>query len=165
MLTATIPLIPVLVLAMVSFTASCYVIIRTLLPIIPTHPLSRRLPRTAFGLPKRKLSPANKATLYIAACDVLALAAFVWQAVVESLGTSVDATSDAGTSARLWIALTTRQTCLLAVAALTYLYVRSGKSLTFGKSRSWPQHFDPYSPATSLQVQETSMYGRHLRPL
>lgn len=134
MLTSTIPLIPVLVLGIVSFTASCFVIMRTLLPIMPAHPLSRRLPRTAFGLAKRKLSPAKKATLYIAAFDVLALAAFIWQAVVESLGTSVDPSDNAGSAARFWLAMTARQTCLLVVAALTLLYVRSGKTLTFGTS-------------------------------
>ena len=133
MLTSTIPIVLALILGIVSFSASCFVIIRTLMPIIPAHPLSRRLPRTAFGLPKRKLSPAKKATLYIAFCDVLALATFLWQAIAESLGTSVNPATDAGSSTRLWLALTARQSCLLVVAALTLLYVRLGKTLTFGK--------------------------------
>jgi hypothetical protein len=132
MLTSTIPIIPALILGIISFSASCFVIIRTLLPIIPAHPLSRRLPRTAFGLPKRKLSPAKKATLYIAFCDVLALVAFLWQAIVESLGASVNASTNADSSTRLWLALTARQSCLLVVATLTLLYVRLGKTLTFG---------------------------------
>ena len=135
MLTSTVPLIPLLVLAIISFSASCYVIISHLIPFLPPHPLSRRLPRTAFGLTRRRLTPAKKATLYIAVCDILALAAFLWQAIVESLGdVSVDVERDVGASARLWVALTTRQTTLFIIAALTLLYVRSGKSLTFGKS-------------------------------
>lgn len=168
MLTSTIPIVPALVLGIISFAASCFVIISILLPIIPAHPLSRRLPRTAFGLPKRKLSPAKKATLYIAFCDALALSVFLWQAVVEFIGTSANPSTDAGSSARLWLALTARQSCLLVVAALTLLYVRLGKTLTFGTFSglqcerldantriSGPKDFHVWAPSATLVLVST----------
>ena len=141
MLTNCIPLIPVLVLTILSFTCSIYVILRTLIPIMPPHPLSRRLPRQAFGLAKRSLPPAQRATLYIAVCDILALAAFIWEAVEEATAKDpLNADSSTAAAARLWIALTARQSCLLVVAALTLLYVRSGKTLTFGAYHSCSLH-------------------------
>lgn len=38
-----IPLIPALVLAFVSFIASAFVILRIVIPILPPHPLSKRV--------------------------------------------------------------------------------------------------------------------------
>ncbi|KAF8305018.1 hypothetical protein DL93DRAFT_2233241 [Clavulina sp. PMI_390] len=137
MLTSTLPLIPVLILSIISFTASGFVILRTLLPLVPAHPLNHRVPSTAYGVAKPALSPAKKATLYIAAFDFIALVALLWQAVVEAIGTSANPSSNAGTAARLWIAMTARQTCLLVVATLTILYVRSDKTLTFGSKDSY----------------------------
>lgn len=39
-----LPLIPTLVLSFVSFIASAFVILRIVIPILPPHPLSRRVP-------------------------------------------------------------------------------------------------------------------------
>jgi hypothetical protein len=118
-----------------SFFASSYVIISTVLPILPPHPLSRRLPRQAFGLAKRSLTPAQRATLYIAVCDIIALGAFMWEAIVETTAQSpvVNPETSSAAAARLWVALTARQSCLLVVAVLTLVYLRLGKTLTFGK--------------------------------
>lgn len=138
MLTNALPLTPVLALAILSFIASSYVIISTVLPILPPHPLSRRLPRQAFGLAKRSLTPAQRATLYIAVCDIAALAAFMWEAIVEATAHSAVASPETSpaAAARLWVALTARQSCLLVVAVLTLMYLRLGKTLTFGKCLS-----------------------------
>ena len=38
-----IPLIPTLILALVSFLSSSFVILRVVLPVLPPHPLSRRV--------------------------------------------------------------------------------------------------------------------------
>ncbi|KAF8341527.1 uncharacterized protein EI90DRAFT_3150614 [Cantharellus anzutake] len=152
MLTDNIPFTPLMVLAILSFTCSVYVILTTLIPIMPPHPLSRRLPRQAFGLAKRSLTPAQRATLYIAACDILALAAFLWEAVAEMMSNQpLNANSSAGAAGRLWIALTARQSCLLVVATLTLLHLRSGKTPTFGMN-----DFYVWGPTVSLVIISTA---------
>ncbi|KAF9514142.1 hypothetical protein BS47DRAFT_1392719 [Hydnum rufescens UP504] len=153
MLGHALPLIPVLALTIFSFFASSYVIISTILPILPPHPLSRRLPRQAFGLAKRSLTPAQRATLYIAVCDIVALAAFMWEAIVETTAHSPIAGPEVspGAAARLWVALTARQSCLLVVAVLTLVYLRLGKTLTFGK-----KDFFLWAPSTALIILSTA---------
>ena len=44
-----IPLIPTLALAFVSFICSAFVILRILIPILPPHPLSRRVRPVSFS--------------------------------------------------------------------------------------------------------------------
>ncbi len=46
-----IPLIPALVLAFISFIASAFIILRIIVPILPPHPLSKRVSpvRSFFG--------------------------------------------------------------------------------------------------------------------
>jgi hypothetical protein len=65
---------------------------------------------------------------------MLALTIFVWQAVAESLGGAQGyaIAYDAGAAARLWFALTLRQTCLLVIAGVTLVHVRMGRSVSFG---------------------------------
>lgn len=73
-----IPLIPTLALAFFSFICSAFIILRIVIPILPPHPLSRRVSpvsfhklyrsacliffrQSEFGLPDfRSLSPADK---------------------------------------------------------------------------------------------------------
>ena len=43
-----IPLIPVLVLSFLSFASSAFVILRIIIPILPPHPLSRRVSPVRF---------------------------------------------------------------------------------------------------------------------
>jgi len=43
-----IPLIPALVLAFVSLIASAFVILRIVIPILPPHPLSKRVSPVRF---------------------------------------------------------------------------------------------------------------------
>lgn len=71
--------------------------------------------QSEFGLPNyRSLTPADKSHLWLACLDLLALAFFVWQVLAESLTSSSDITHNPLSTARLWIALTTRQTCLVS---------------------------------------------------
>ncbi|KAF8214014.1 hypothetical protein K438DRAFT_2009124 [Mycena galopus ATCC 62051] len=54
---------PTLALAFLSFISSAFVILRIVIPILPPHPLSRRVSPSEFGLPNfRTLSFADKAT-------------------------------------------------------------------------------------------------------
>ncbi|KAJ7228232.1 hypothetical protein GGX14DRAFT_611844 [Mycena pura] len=134
-----IPLLPALALAFLSFFASVFVILRIVLPILPPHPLSRRVAPSEFGLPNyRLLSAADKSHLWLAGLDILALVLFIWQAINEYSGgpAGFSISLDPASSLRLWMAMTFRQTCFLIIAGLTLLHVRMGRSVTFG-ARHW----------------------------
>ncbi|KZT71488.1 hypothetical protein DAEQUDRAFT_687383 [Daedalea quercina L-15889] len=150
-----IPLIPALVLAFLSFLASAFVILRIIIPILPPHPLSRRVRPSEFGLPDfRSLSPADKSHVWLAACDVISLVLFTWQVVHEYLNTSedYDAASDPASAVRLWLALTLRQTCLCVVALLTLVHVRMGRSVAFGRA-----HWMIWAPTALLVITGTAI--------
>ncbi|KDQ64418.1 hypothetical protein JAAARDRAFT_225621 [Jaapia argillacea MUCL 33604] len=152
-----IPLIPTLALAFASFICSAFVILRIVLPILPPSPLSRRVPPSEFGLPNfGSLSPADKSHLWLASCDILALALFVWQAVSETLGgpEEYQDASDPVSSTRLWIALTIRQVCLLVVASITLLHVRMGRPISFGA-----KHWVLWAPTLLIAVTSTAVAG------
>lgn len=110
-----------------------------------------------FGLPNFKsLSQPDKAHLWLAVCDVFALAIFLWEVFAEYLG-GPSGFSDAGNAAssvRLWMALTVRQTCLLVVAAMTLLHVRMGKPVSFGS-----KHWVIWAPTLVIAVTSTAIAG------
>ncbi|KAI0940092.1 hypothetical protein AcV5_001290 [Taiwanofungus camphoratus] len=152
-----IPLIPTLALAFVSFLSSAFVILRIIIPILPPHPLSRRVRPSEFGLPNfRSLSPADKSHVWLASCDIVALAIFTWQAVNEHLNNAsdYDAARDPAAAVRLWIALTLRQTCLLVVATLTLVHVRMGRPVAYGR-----KHWMLWAPTLLLFATSTALAG------
>ncbi|KAF9266312.1 hypothetical protein L218DRAFT_985929 [Marasmius fiardii PR-910] len=152
-----IPLIPALVLAFFSFICSAFVIFRIVVPILPPHPLSRRVAPSEFGLPNfRSLSSADKSHLWLASLDLLALVVFVWQAIGEYTGgpTGYANAQDPLASARLWFILTVRQTCLLVIVAITLLHVRLGRSVTFGT-----KHWMVWGLALVFVVTSTTLAG------
>lgn len=59
---------------------------------------------------------------------------------------------DAATSARLWFALTIRQSCLLVVSGLTLIYIRMGRSVSFGR-----KHWMIWSPTLLLCLTSTTL--------
>ncbi|KAI0700590.1 hypothetical protein BC835DRAFT_1266204 [Cytidiella melzeri] len=151
------PLIPTLALALVSFISSAFVILRIVIPVLPPHPLSRRVPPSEFGLPNFKtLSPADKSHLWLASLDLIALIIFSWQALNEYFGgvAGFDVASDPASAVRLWIATTLRQTCLLVVAALTLLHVRMGHSVSFGRF-----HWMLWVPTVLFMGTSTALAG------
>lgn len=121
-------------LGLVSFISSMFVLFRLLLPILPPHPLSRRVPPSAFGLPNfGSLSPADKSHIYFACIDLLALGVFVWQVAVEqSAPASINLAEDPASAARLWFATTARQTCLCIVLLIAVVQIRQGRTVTLG---------------------------------
>ncbi|KIK67707.1 hypothetical protein GYMLUDRAFT_68728 [Collybiopsis luxurians FD-317 M1] len=152
-----IPLIPALALAFFSFLCSAFVILRIVIPILPPHPLSRRVAPSEFGLPNfRSLSAADQSHIWLAVLDVVALSIFIWQAVSESSGgvTGFAAAQEPLPTIRLWFILTVRQSCLLVVAALTLLHVRLGRSVSFGK-----KHWMLWGPALILILTSTAVAG------
>ena len=177
------PLVPTLALAFVSFISSAFVILRILIPILPPHPLSRRVrpvspvdppgrdpivrpkqladphlvQQSEFGLPDyRSISPADRSHLWLACCDLLALAIFTWQAVSEYLGCTAGYAvgSDPASAVRLWFAMSLRQTCLLVISGLTLLHVRMGRSVSFGS-----KHWMLWAPMFLLVATSTALAG------
>jgi len=83
------------------------------------------------------LPPADKSYVWLALCDVLSVSLFVWEVfsqwVDSTSGTGASTTAfRAGSAARLWLALTFRQTCFLVVSALIVIHVRRRRSVSFG---------------------------------
>ncbi|KAI6120815.1 hypothetical protein EDD17DRAFT_873973 [Pisolithus thermaeus] len=152
-----IPFVPTVALAFVSFIASAFVVLRIVIPILPPHPLSRRVRPSEFGLPNynfRSLSTADKSHLWLASLDFIALCVFIWQATTEYFGGPADTVEahDAASSARLWFALTIRQSCLMVVSGLTLLHIRMGRSVSFG-AKQWMI----WAPTLLLGITSTAL--------
>lgn len=113
--------------------------------------------QSEFGLPNfRTLSPADKSHIWLAACDILALAIFVWQAATEYLGgpSGFNVATDPASAIRLWVATTLRQSCLLIVASITLLHVRLGHPVAFGN-----KHWMLWAPTVLLAATSTALAG------
>ncbi|KAH9055595.1 hypothetical protein EDB87DRAFT_1762004 [Lactarius vividus] len=86
----------------------------------------------------RALPPADKSYIWLALCDISALSVFAWEVFVQWSSSTSSAHRDSGaisgigTTSRLWLALTLRQTCFLVVSALILIHVRLRKSVSFG---------------------------------
>ena len=166
-----IPLATSLVLAGISFSASVFVILRIVLPILPPHPLSKRVspvrlfllndaansPQSEFGLPRfLKLSTADKCHLWLASLDVVTLALLVWQVVDEllsgpkGLAIALDPTS----AVRMWVIVTLRQTCLMVIAALVLLHLRMAQPTALGRI-----HWMVWSPVILLTTTSATIAG------
>lgn len=90
------------------------------------------------------------------ALDLLALSVFIWQIITEAVGGPSDykSANDPASAIRLWFAMTIRQTCLLVAASVTLLYVRLGRSVSFGR-----MHWILWSPVLLLAVTSTTLAG------
>lgn len=101
--------------------------------------------------------PADKAHLWIAGCDVLALVVFVWQVIAESLGGPANyaAGLDPLATVRLWFASTIRATCILVIIAMSLLHVRLARPVDFGKS-----HWLIWGPGALLIFTSTTVAGK-----
>jgi hypothetical protein len=153
-----LPLMPTVALAFFSLCCSAFVILRIILSILPRRYLGRRVypvricstfipqldadtscPKSAFSPSSHYLPPADKSYVWLALCDVVAVSVFVWEAFAQwvdaSTGAGASATAfGAGSAARLWLALTFRQTCFLVVSALILIHVRLRRSVSFGRA-------------------------------
>ena len=173
-----IPLIPTLALALVSLTCSAFVILRTVLSVLSPRTLSRRLYPVSnlssyqaahFPLKhylqqlhyqppsSRALPPADKSYIWLALCDLLVLSVFLWEAFTQwssSSSSTHSTTPGIGTTSRLWLALTLRQTCFLIVSALILIHVRMRRSVSFGIA-----HWLLWVPLVFLATVSTAVAG------
>ena len=167
----TIPVATSLVLAGISFSASVFVILRIVIPILPPHPLSKRVspvrsvlfndaansPQSEFGLPRfLKLSTGDKCHLWLAGLDIVALVLLVWQVFDESLigPTGPAVALDPASTMRLWIIVTLRQTCLMVITALILLHLRMAQSMGLGRI-----HWMVWSPVILLTITSATIAG------
>ncbi|GAA5976878.1 hypothetical protein JCM11641_000898 [Rhodosporidiobolus odoratus] len=130
-----------LAFGLLSFFCSTYTTLRTLLPLLPGHPLNRRHAGSAVGpyaaaaaptVEKRpRLKSAQRFTAYLGAVDIFAACILVWE-----VASSVSAESQLGESriaaSRVYLATTARPTLLLVVAVLSYANVVQGKQISLG---------------------------------
>ncbi|GAA5832130.1 hypothetical protein JCM11251_004250 [Rhodosporidiobolus azoricus] len=131
-----------LVFAFISFLCSTYTTLRTLLPLLPGHPLNRRQNSTQVGpyapapaLPAEKhprLKSAQRFTAYLAAVDIFAASILVWEAACAASGGTQLGNTQAAAS-RIYLASTARPTLLLVVAVLSYANVVQGRQIALGK--------------------------------
>ncbi|BGP28827.1 hypothetical protein JCM10296v2_000563 [Rhodotorula toruloides] len=130
-------------LALFSFFCSTYTTLRTLLPLLPDHPLNRRTAGSAVGsfaaVPspsaeeRPRLKSAQRFAAYLSVVDIFAAVVLVWE-----VSTAVSGNSQLGDShlaaARIYLATTARPTLLLVVAILSYANVCLGRSVALGKA-------------------------------
>ncbi|KAI5479176.1 hypothetical protein MNV49_004037 [Pseudohyphozyma bogoriensis] len=123
-----------------SFFCSTYTTLRSLLPLLPPHHLTRRPAGAAVGsyksppsVPRKKLrlKSAQRFTVWLAGVDIVAAVVLVWEgayAAANELGLG----GTHGGASRLYLACTARPTFLLVVALLSYANVVQGKSIALG---------------------------------
>ncbi|GAA5870187.1 hypothetical protein JCM1840_001586 [Sporobolomyces johnsonii] len=130
-----------LAFALISFFCSTYTTLRTLLPLLPGHPLNRRNAGSAVGpydaapspalekLPR--LKSAQRFTAYLAFIDIFAASILVWE-VASAFIAEVQLGSSKLAASRVYLATTARPTLLLVVAVLSYANVVQDKSIALG---------------------------------
>jgi hypothetical protein len=88
---------------------------------------------TFSRLSSSSLPSAGKSYVWLALSDIFAVAVFVWEAFSQwSDSSSKSSRVTSRSAARLWLALTFRQTCFLIISALILIHVRRRKSVSFG---------------------------------
>ncbi|GAA5949634.1 hypothetical protein JCM3765_002734 [Sporobolomyces pararoseus] len=134
-----------LVFALISLLCATYTTLRTLLPLVPGHPLNRRQQlscTTSIVHPepskhkdkdtRPRLKSAQRFTAYLALNDVFATCVLLWEvASVVSLDQDRLGYSKLSDS-RIYLATTARPTILSIVAVLSYTNVIRGRSISLG---------------------------------
>ncbi|GAA5838325.1 hypothetical protein JCM5353_006850 [Sporobolomyces roseus] len=123
-----------LAFALISFLCSTYTTLRTLLPLLPDHPLNPRTngaPPTTVHDQRPRLKSAQRFTAYLALTDVFATCI-----LISEVACAVSSSSQLGYSrlsdSRVVLATTARPTLLLIVAVLSYVNVVQGRAISLG---------------------------------
>ena len=121
---------------------SCAFLFNFLSSLLIYRPPPTFIKSTFSRLSSSSLPSAGKSYVWLALSDIFAVAVFVWEAfnqwfdsLSESSGKSSRVTSRS--AARLWLALSFRQTCFLVISTLILVHVRSRKSVSFGCAHSY----------------------------
>ena len=118
-----------------SFFATVYVILRTLLPLLRPHSLSRWArpsnPLPVYGYadcqPERKpLRSAQRFQCWLAFIDLASAGVWLWEVVALASGQK-------SSPARMAFAICARPTVLVVVSLLSYLNIIRGKSIQLGR--------------------------------
>lgn len=110
-----------------------------------------------FGLSAfRTLSPANQIHVWLASLDLIALAFFLWETVVEATGgaSGFASATDPVSSTKYSVFLTIRQIFLLVVTGITLLHIRLGCPVSFGKS-----HWTVWAPSLAFILTSATLSG------
>ncbi|KAI0287631.1 hypothetical protein BC826DRAFT_1178326, partial [Russula brevipes] len=107
-----------------SFLCSAFVILRIVHSVLPRRSLGRRVyPLTLSRTSSHSLPAADKGYVWLALCDISAVAVFAWEALSQWFHPRPSSeTSRADSAARLWLALTFHQTCFLVISALILIH-------------------------------------------
>jgi hypothetical protein len=161
-----IPLMPAVALALFSLICSAFIILRISLSTLPQpRSLGRRVYPVCFSflffplslicrpppafikltfsrLSSSSLPSAGKSYVWLALSDIFAVAVFVWEAFSQWFDSSSESSSKSSrvtsrSAARLWLALTFRQTCFLIISALILIHVRRRRSVSFGSAHAY----------------------------
>jgi hypothetical protein len=103
------------------------------------HRFSSFVKSTFSRLSSSSLLTAGKSYVWLALCDIFAVAVFVWEGFSQWVDYSSESSGKSSrvgsrSVARLWLALTFRQTCFLIISALILIHVRRRKSVSFGRA-------------------------------
>jgi hypothetical protein len=82
----------------------------------------------------KNLSSTDVSHVWLSIFDTVSLMAFLMEVLYQyqTNSLSFDATKHGDSAARLWLALTARQTCLLIILTITLINIRLGRSTCFG---------------------------------
>ncbi|GAA5995022.1 uncharacterized protein JCM10292_004492 [Rhodotorula paludigena] len=119
--------------ALVSFVASTYTTLRTLLPLLPGHPLNRRSVDAPEADKRPRLKSAQRFTAYLSLVDIAAATILITEVAI-AVSTSRQLGGSRGAASRVYLATTARPTLLLVVALLSYANVAQGRSITLGRA-------------------------------
>lgn len=133
-----IPVIPSIALVLWSFLCSSVVLAKIFASI--------------WHSKSQKLTTANKSIIWLVLFDITALFAFVMQVILTKLGNSpsYDPATNPISAARMWVALTARQTCFLIVTSVTLLHIRLARPISLG-----PKHIFLWFPTSIIIVIST----------
>ncbi|GAA5908213.1 uncharacterized protein JCM6883_004310 [Sporobolomyces salmoneus] len=133
-----------LAFALISLLCASYTTLRTLLSLVPGHPLNRRrqLPTTIHDSKngiltetagrRPRLKSAQRFTAYLAITDVFATCILLWEVASAVSSKSSNLGYSKLSDTRLYLATTARPTILLIVAVLSYANVIQGRSISLG---------------------------------
>ncbi|PVG03521.1 hypothetical protein CPB86DRAFT_793438 [Serendipita vermifera] len=132
---SSIPLVPSLVLGLLSFLVSSVLLVNILWPTLLSLARSCRK-RAAQTHVDARLNPAAQAHLLLILFDIICLVSFIAQVISQHIAgyPDTEAPKFGGAAALFWIALTARQSCLLVILIVTTCRIRLIRLVSYKRS-------------------------------